>query len=99
MRAYLERAPQLDGSEPLEVRRGELCVKWAKGLAEDKAGLARLAAELAEDVKHVEELTSSGFRKGLNEVFDALSEAHRVAGHQGWDAVPWPALLNDLFNA
>ena len=39
------------------------------------------------------------FHAELNEVFDALAEAHKVAAHEGWDAVPWPGLLEDLFSA
>jgi len=127
MRQYLERAPELDGSEPVERRRAECCVKWAEALAEDhKAGLARLAAQVEGGTKRVEDTVdaglvdaerpaesaianrpdevgagavSPGFHSELNETFDALTEAHKVAAHDGWDAVPWPALLDDLFNA
>jgi hypothetical protein len=127
MKPYLDRAPQLDASPERERRRAALCVKWAAELAEDhKAGLARLAARVEEDVKHLEgkmdadlveaerpmeaawfkrpDAFGAGevppdFHTELNEIFDALAEAHKVAVHEGWDAVPWPGLLEDLFNA
>jgi hypothetical protein len=38
-----------------------------------------------------------GFHERLNDVYDALKEAHKIAAHRGWDAVPWPALLGQLF--
>src|SRR5581483_3123971 len=33
----------------------------------------------------------------LNDAYDALKEAHRIGRRRGWDAVPWPALLEQLF--
>ena len=33
----------------------------------------------------------------LNDVYDALKEAHRIARRHGWDEVPWPSLLEELF--
>ena len=38
-----------------------------------------------------------GFHGRLNDAYKALGEAHRIASHHGWDAVPWPALLEQLF--
>jgi len=37
------------------------------------------------------------FHAQLNDVYDAIKEAHRIARHHGWDAVPWPELLEELF--
>jgi hypothetical protein len=39
----------------------------------------------------------SGFHEQLNHVYDALRRAHKLAARHGWDAVPWPALLEGLF--
>jgi hypothetical protein len=38
-----------------------------------------------------------GFHTQLNQAYEAIDEAHKVASHQGWDAVPWTALLDLLF--
>jgi hypothetical protein len=38
-----------------------------------------------------------GFHAELNHVYDALKEAHKLAARHGWDAVPWPGLLQALF--
>ena len=39
----------------------------------------------------------SRWQKQLNDAYDALKEAHRIGRRRGWDAVPWPALLERLF--
>jgi len=39
----------------------------------------------------------AGFHHRLNEVYEALREAHRIATHSGWDEVGWPDLLDRLF--
>lgn len=38
-----------------------------------------------------------GFHAELNHVYGALKEAHKLAARHGWDAIPWPALLEGLF--
>jgi hypothetical protein len=37
------------------------------------------------------------FHEQLNDAYDALKEAHRIARRHGWDEVPWPSLLEELF--
>jgi len=32
-------------------------------------------------------------------VYEALDQAHKVASEQDWDAVPWTALLDLVFEA
>jgi hypothetical protein len=38
-----------------------------------------------------------GFQEHLNDAHVALKTAHKLAVHYGWDAVPWPGLLDRLF--
>jgi hypothetical protein len=40
--------------------------------------------------------TPPGLHTELNETFDALEEAEKVAARRGWEAVPWRELLDDL---
>jgi len=40
-----------------------------------------------------------GFHTQLNQVYEALDQAHKVASEQDWDAVPWTALLDLVFEA
>ena len=40
-----------------------------------------------------------GFHSQLNQAYEALDAAHKVASHEGWDAVPWTALLDLVFEA
>jgi hypothetical protein len=37
------------------------------------------------------------FHEQLNDAYEALKEAHRIARRHGWDEVPWPSLLEGLF--
>ena len=39
-----------------------------------------------------------GFHGLLNQVYEALDEANKVASRHGWDAVPWTALLDLVFD-
>jgi hypothetical protein len=38
-----------------------------------------------------------GFQRRLNDVYKALDKARTLAERHGWDAVPWPGLLEELF--
>jgi len=38
-----------------------------------------------------------GFERRLNDVEAAINKANKLAARHGWDAVPWPALLDQLF--
>lgn len=40
-----------------------------------------------------------GFQHRLNDAYEALKHAHKLAAREGWDAVPWPTLLEQLFAA
>ena len=40
-----------------------------------------------------------GFHSQLNQAYEALDEAQKVASHRGWDAVPWTELLDLLYGA
>ena len=70
------------------------------------AGLVEGERRVADDLAEVERFDPQqigegklppGFHGRLNDVYKALGEAHRIAAHHGWDAVPWPALLEQLF--
>ena len=70
------------------------------------AGLVEGERVVADDLAKVERFDPQqigegelppGFHAQLNHVFEALREAHRIAAHHGWDAVPWPGLLEQLF--
>jgi hypothetical protein len=131
MHPYLQRAAQLDGSDRFEQQRGRLCHRWASELRRrGKAGVSRLAAEVAGGVAHLEAEVDAGlvagqqvaesaeagaqrfdparigegpvrrgFHTQLNQVYEALDEALKVASRHGWDAVPWTELLDLLFGA
>lgn len=76
------------------------------------SAVGRVVASVVEDVKGAEEkfdaalvgvesdvvsgATPKGFHTELNESFEAVKEAEKVAGRHGWEAVPWRALLDDL---
>jgi hypothetical protein len=70
------------------------------------AGLVEGERRVADDLAEVERFDPQqigegklppGFHAQLNDAFEAIGEAHRIAAHHGWDAVPWPALLEQLF--
>jgi hypothetical protein len=41
----------------------------------------------------------AGFHERLNDAYAALKQAHKLASRHGWDAVPWPGLLEQLYGA
>jgi hypothetical protein len=41
----------------------------------------------------------AGFKRDVDESYEAVSEAAEVAAHRGWDTVPWKPLLDSLLSA
>ncbi|MFI5041192.1 MAG: hypothetical protein ACHQNA_04980 [Acidimicrobiales bacterium] len=83
-----------------EAQHEAALARVAAGIVEDARELEeKVAAALVDVEADMIRLggTPHGFHTELNESFEALREANKVAAVRGWDAVPWRALLDDLF--
>jgi len=84
-----------DLSQAVELAEVDADTAWLEGERRVTEAAARAEGFDPQDLGEGE--LPPGFQRRLNDVYKALDKARTLAERHGWDAVPWPGLLEELF--